>query len=161
MAGPGPETLVVNVRRGDYYTVDAHRHDFGIDIRAFVDTALALAVRDGGTPADILVVSDDVAWCRANLHDLVARVAPVTYGAEGQPLADLAAVVHARRVILPNSTFSYWAGFIGDHLARDREVYVPWLFSRGMDGGRSEGQVSPAWTIVDLPGGWPVPDADS
>jgi Glycosyl transferase family 11 len=157
---PGLEgLLVVNVRRGDYYSNDEHRFEFGYDVRGYVTTAVRMAVAAGGAPRGIFVVSDGIEWCRETLGDFLVTVAPVEYGRAGDPLGDLASLVRAERLILPNSTFSYWGGFMGDELGPNRQVWVPWLFSRRLNGGSCAGQVSASWNVVDdIPGGWAVPE---
>lgn len=153
-------TLVVNVRRGDYYTVREHFLGFGFDIVGYVRAALDHAVADDGVPQRVLVVSDDPSWCREHLAPVVGDLAPVTYTPGGDPARDLALLVHAERLVLANSTFSYWGGFAGDALHGPRAVYVPWLFDRRVDGGSCRSQVRAEWTVVeDLPGGWALPTA--
>ncbi|MBP1326210.1 hypothetical protein JOF28_001442 [Leucobacter exalbidus] len=148
------DALVVNVRRGDYYSVPEHRATFGINIEEYVQTALDQAVQDDGRPLTILVVSDDIKWCREHLDGMLGAVAPTSYRPQGDPAGDLAALVHAKRLIVPNSTFSMWGGYIGDVVHPGRKVYAPWLFARGLNGGKGMAY-HPDWTIIeDIPGGW-------
>lgn len=155
--GPPEGSFVVNVRRGDYYSVDQHRAEYGMPILSYLETAVEHAINDVGFPKSVHVVSDDIPWCRDHLSAWLRSIAPLTFG-EGGMVHDLAALARAETLILPNSTFSYWGGFIGDQLTPGRRVYVPWLFSRAMDGGSSRSQVSPQWQVIDLPDGWPVPE---
>lgn len=151
----GEESLVVNVRRGDYFSVPQHRAAFGIDTVAYTLEAVRLSVEDHGAPREIVVVSDDTDWCREHL-DALSDVAPLRVR-EGAVADDLAALAHARRLVLPNSTFSYWGGYIGDVLHPDREVLAPWFFNRTAHGGRA-GQLRPRWRRVEeIPGGWGEP----
>ncbi|MDP5227698.1 MULTISPECIES: alpha-1,2-fucosyltransferase [Arthrobacter] len=146
--------LVVNVRRGDYYSVEQNRQTFGINIPAYVSTAVATAMDDGWLPSSILVVSDDPGWCRENLHGILGATAPVSYRPPKDPIGDLQALIHAERLIIPNSTFSMWGGYIGDELHPGRQVYAPWIFARGINGGEGQ-EYKPEWTIIrDIPGGW-------
>ncbi|MDT1904142.1 hypothetical protein FPK34_25985, partial [Acinetobacter baumannii] len=71
-----PDATVVNVRRGDYYSVPEHRAKYGMDIRGYLSAAL----RALGAPADSPVVlgSDDPAWCVENLSDLFGDAAVTT-----------------------------------------------------------------------------------
>ena len=61
------DTLVVNVRRGDYYAVPEFFARFGLDIRRHVADAVELVRQAGRAVDDVLVVSDDVDWCRREL----------------------------------------------------------------------------------------------
>lgn len=150
-------TMVVNVRRGDYFSVPAHRAAFGIDTRAYTLHAVKTSIWAHGLPSAILVVSDDLDWCRAQLGEL-ADLAPTCFR-EGGVAQDLAALVHAPRLVIPNSTFSYWGGYIGDVLHPGREVLAPRLFDRTRDDGLAD-QLRPHWHRIDeIPGGWDPPPA--
>ncbi|UEJ81122.1 alpha-1,2-fucosyltransferase [Brachybacterium halotolerans subsp. kimchii] len=151
------DAMVVNVRRGDYFSVPEHRAAFGIDTVAYTLEAVRASVDAHGAPSSIVVVSDDTAWCREYLRAL-DDVAPVRVR-EGSATDDLAALVHAPRLILPNSTFSYWGGYIGDVIHPEREVVAPWFFDRTARGGKA-GQLRPSWHRIDeIPGGWGEPAA--
>lgn len=145
------DSMVVNVRRGDYFT-PAHEPEYGLNTVAYTLEAVEWSVRAHGVPGELVIVSDDLAWCREHL-DTLREVAPVRYR-DGGPVEDLAALVAAPRLVIPNSTFSYWGGYIGDALHEGREVVAPWMFNRHVEGGRSW-QLRPSWTVVeDIPGGW-------
>lgn len=147
-----PGAMVVNVRRGDFFSVPPHKAEFGMDTAAYSTAAVHESVAAHGAPDEIIVVSDDVGWCRQNLGGL-ADISPTRFR-DGDVADDLAAVVHATRLVIPNSTFSYWGGYIGDVLHPEREVLAPWLFSRQVNGGRAY-QLAPGWHRVDtIPEGW-------
>ena len=148
-------TLVVNVRRGDYFSVAENRAAFGIDTAAYTLYAVEDSVRRSGTPDEIAVVSDDLEWCRSHLAGLGEFA--TTRFREGGITEDLSALVHADRLIIPNSTFSYWGGYIGDAIHPGREVVAPWFFNRTERGGRA-GQLRRHWHRIDSdPGGWAEP----
>ena len=140
------EDLVVNVRRGDYYSVEQHFREFAIDQETYLRAALDTAVQRGGSPRRLLVISDDVAWCREHLDALLHRYAPVKYS-DGDMKHDLRALVQAERLVIPNSTFSYWGAYIGDVLHPGRDVTAPWLFSRSVGDGRAY-QLRPHWHMI-------------
>ncbi|WP_083305895.1 alpha-1,2-fucosyltransferase [Brachybacterium sp. HMSC06H03] len=114
------ETLVVNVRRGDYYEVPEFFARFGLDVHSHVAGAVEL-VRQAGRPVDdVLVVSDDVDWCRRELTPVLGGFR--TLEGRSSPFDDLASLSSATTLILANSTFSYWgshlaSSFDGEHLA--------------------------------------------
>lgn len=115
---PGhPEQIVVNIRRGDYYSDPSFRKQFGFPIETYVRKAMTQAIAEGGTPRSIHVVSDGPEWCRQHL-DWLSQFAPVTHEDETRrtPESDLRVVAGAQRLIITNSTFSYWAAYIGDGL---------------------------------------------
>jgi hypothetical protein len=149
------ERVVVNVRRGDYFEPSfASRYAF--DQEAYLRVALDRAARVGGPARRIHVVSDDIAWCRTTLGWL-GDDAEVTFALdEPTPADDFATLISARRLILTNSTFGYWAAHLSNGLHGDnyQDVVVPWFHDRTMWSGASY-HLNPAWTVVrDIPGGW-------
>lgn len=150
------ELLVINVRRGDYYT--AYREKYGMNLAGYLDKALT--VIDGAAERlPVLFVSDDPAWCQENLGD---RFGAVTYAAH-DPWENFVAVTTASHLVGTNSTFSYWSGYIGDVIGAGgaRRVVMPWFHARTVDGGAAF-QLDPEWTIIKDPaGGWAEPPKES
>jgi hypothetical protein len=151
----GPDDLVVNVRRGDYYADPGFRARFGIDVHGYLAVALD-RVADRGPIPRIHVVSDDIAWCRASLTPLLAnRADELTWAAPGDPVTDLDTLSRARRLIGANSTFSYWGGYIASVRHEGRvHVVMPGFHAAGVHDGRAV-QLDPAWDRVEEPdAGW-------
>ena len=160
LADPGfvdvdPDHLVVNVRRGDYYSVPEIRAQYGFDVVSYVRMAWDASVQADGPPSRITVVSDDVPWCREELSWLADRASVDWSGSTG-PVADFLTVASARRIIITNSTFSYWAAHVGNVLRADNhaQVWAPRFFDRTQNGGRSW-LLDERWSVIEeLPGGW-------
>ncbi len=140
------DAVVVNVRRGDYFSVSAHYDEFGMDQVGYVRAAVEQSISDQGMPSRFVIISDGVDWCGEALGSVLSPIAPVSYE-DGDLAHDLASIIHARRLIITNSTFSYWGGYIGDVLHPGREVIAPWFFSRSQDGGRAT-QLRPHWVAL-------------
>lgn len=111
------------------------------------------------------VVSDDVPWCQEHLGPrLGARQVPVTYVTpEDTPGDHLAYLAGARRLILANSSFSYWGAYLSNVRHQDNHALVvsPWFHARLADGTPYGAiQLDPRWTVVtEIPGGWePLPE---
>lgn len=155
----GENTLVVNVRRGDYYSVPEYRAEFGMDVPGYVRRAVQSSVEANGLPSEVLVISDDIPWCRNNLHAHLSAIAPTRYPVDRVgPMDDLALLSRAHRLILANSTFSFWGGYIGDATIGHREIWAPAFFGRDVQGvdTRSTG-LRPHWHVIDeIPGGWGI-----
>lgn len=111
----GAEALVINVRRGDYYSNPEFRKRYGIDIKGHVREALALLGHSPTERPHAFVVSDDVGWCEDNLSELI-NVHRVFRGEQHSMFNDLAALACAKQLVLANSTFSYWGQFISRSL---------------------------------------------
>ena len=140
----GPGTVVVNVRRGDYYEHEGFRDMYAFDQAGYLRAALELS----GDADRILVVSDDALWCRANLDGLLRRFASSVDYAEPDPLANFRAVAAAARVIGTNSTFSYWAAHVSTVLHHDAQIVVPRFHAR-LDVGTDGYQLDPRWHAVE------------
>lgn len=158
----GDGHIVVNIRRGDYYS-PKFASRFAFNIPPYLEVALARSIAVGGPAESVHVVSDDIAWCRAHLETLFsARGLHVTYQPpDSGPVGDFAALAGARRLILTNSTFSYWGAHVSNTLFRDNaeQVVVPLFHDRLVWEGEAY-QLNPAWTVVShVPGGWdPAPE---
>lgn len=137
-------TLVVNVRRGDYYERPELRERYGFDQVGYITAALDRFEH----VQDVLVVSDDPVWCQAEL-DRVLRSggASVRYAAP-EPVANFLAVCSASRIIGTNSTFSYWAAYVADEMHRDAQIVMPRFHSR-LPGFEDANQLDPRWTAID------------
>lgn len=140
-----PQNVTINIRRGDYYSVDKHRDRYGFDIVGYV--AQALAAQERHAPVSrIHVVSDDLNWCLDNV-EVGAR--EVQWFADRGPELDFATLCASRRLILTNSTFSYWGGYVSQVRFADAHVVAPLFHARGWLDGRSF-HLHPSW--VSLPG---------
>jgi hypothetical protein len=77
----------------------------------YVRAALARIEARMGSAAEIALVSDDPALAMDRLGDLGRPVSVLTTGG---PWDDMALLMHARALVLSNSSFSWWGGFCGD-----------------------------------------------
>lgn len=145
--------LTVNVRRGDYYEVEEFRQIYGFDVESYVRAAVDQAQLEQGRFGRVHVVSDGVAWCRANLrwlHDYADVVSFV--GADETPQQHLRDVALSPALVLANSTFSFWGAYISNvvHQHNHGSVWAPRFFGRGLytsDG--SAWQLDPGWRVVE------------
>ena len=138
------ETLVINVRRGDYFSDPTHAARYGWDIAGYIVDALAAA----GAAGRALVVSDDAQWCRQELDPLIrSSVADVAY-AEPDPSRNFRAIAGARRLIGTNSTFSYWGGYVAGARFPSARIVMPRFHGR-LPQGSDAYQLDPSWIVVD------------
>ena len=157
---PRTDQLVVNVRRGDYYDNPTYRADFGFDVEAYLRHAVSASLERDGPVRRVRVVSDGIPWCRAHLSWLDERVEEVSYAEGGSPERDLLEVASSPRLVITNSTFSYWAAYLSNAIhGRHAETWTPRFFRRT---GAPTTDLDPRWTIVEsLPGGWDPPEDQS
>lgn len=142
-AGPA-DRLVINVRRGDYYSTPLKAAHYGFDQVGYVRAALSLI----DSVDDVLVVSDDDVWCRENLDDVLRERASTISYATPDPAANFRAVAGARRIIGMNSTFTYWAAYIADAMNDDAQIIMPTFHGRFGSSSAAD-QLDPAWTALD------------
>lgn len=148
-------TLVINVRRGDYYGT-AFEPEFGMRIVPYVDEAVAL--QECQTAFDsIQFVSDDLAWCSHHFQHLATRY-PVSFTRAGNDMIDdLATLSAARQMILGNSTFSYWGAYLAaSRGALPQSIVAPGFHQRTFtERAQKPPFHDPLWTVIDeIPGGW-------
>lgn len=133
--------VVINVRRGDYYSVGEYRAVYGMNLEGYLRAAL----RGVDDLSRVTVVSDDPVWCQEHLPMPGAVFAP------SDPVEHFRLVCGASVLVGTNSTFSYWGGYIGDVVHGSRHhVIMPWFHKRSINGGAAD-QLDPLWQIVDLP----------
>jgi len=112
-----PAGTYVHVRRGDYASVASNLAKFGL---CSVDYYVGAA--DG---SKVTVISDDPDWVQSNLLERLAPGSRIKRG--GTLEEDFLDLVSAQELILSNSTFSWWAAFLGK--ASRIVAPVPWLES--------------------------------
>ena len=121
------DDLLINVRRGDYYSVEKYWRLYGMDQESYIRRAVDQTCLEHGIPRRIRVISDGLDWCTTNLGWL-RELAPVDFGPPTRsPFADFAAVANARRLVLSNSTFSYWGDTSAVSCIRTRRAWC-WHF---------------------------------
>jgi glycosyl transferase family 11 len=104
-----PSAVCVHVRRQDYLTVST----FGFVGREYYQRA-AMTMADHVADAHFFIFSDDIPWCKANLsldqpHSFVEH----NGRADDSTYTDLSLMTLCRHFIIANSSFSWWAAWLG------------------------------------------------
>jgi hypothetical protein len=101
----------IHVRRGDFLQHSAH-------FPPITATFLQEAIRKFPLGQMFMVFSDDIQWCKQTL------VGPQFHFSEGKnELEDLTAMASCKHHIIANSTFSWWAAYLGQN--PDRIIVCP------------------------------------
>jgi len=152
----GPDVLTVNVRRGDYYSVAAHRSWFAIDLASYLDRAIRGSVDRDGPVARIHLVSDDPRWCLEHVPGLKACAAELTVSPAGDPAQHFRDVCGSRRLVVSNSTFSIWGAFISRTLIEQDPgmIWAPAFFQSTYGEGRCFEYDQDFSFVNELPDGW-------
>jgi len=102
-------SILINIRRTDYLNTSFHGV-FGSD---FVNDAVAM-IREKVENPKFFIFSDDVDWCRDNLHVENSVLVDHTYaGKKFETYLQL--MVNCKHFIIPNSTFAWWAAWLCDN----------------------------------------------
>lgn len=154
----GSQAVCVNVRRGDFVSTPQGRTCHGVCEADYFRHAAQVIMRRVPA-AHFFIFSDDVKWCQqANLLD----GAPCTFVghdyAGDRFGAYLQLMMSCRHFIVPNSTFGWWAAFLGT--APDKIVIAPepWFSSLTLD---SSDLLPKDWIRLCRNPGPAVPDTDS
>jgi hypothetical protein len=126
----------IHVRRGDYVSLPGFQLE---NAGAYYGAAMG-EVRDRGERA--VIFSDDIAWCREQECFAGATFYPPS---EGPPYIDMYAMSRCARLVIANSTFSWWAGWFAQR--RGAEVTAPrtWILGRTSE---EFGIVPPTWRVL-------------
>lgn len=137
-----PCAVCVHVRRGDYQRPEnAHLQVCGPAYYARAAAAAAARWPD----AVLYVFSDDIEWARAHLD---TAGLPAVYVPGGRSAAaDLGLMARCRHFILSNSTYGWWAQYLG--AAPDKAVLAP---DRWYANGKQSALPAPEWTRIETQG---------
>jgi hypothetical protein len=113
--------VVLNVRRGDYRDPDLQRVH-GLATRSYYERALRMLRAQGfGGPA--LVVSDEIDIALEELDGIDAQLEPLEAPPGTHPLEIMLTMSGADAMVMGNSSFSWWAAWLGHR--EDRPVIGP------------------------------------
>ncbi len=132
-------TVGFHVRRGDYLS---HALSHNLDYVAYMSAACAkLIALTGKSDWSISVYTDDPDWCEANL-----KLPKITINRGGGMLEDFIGLMQCEHKVVSNSTFAWWAAFLGE--AEDGLVFAPKRWHATADS--SEAQIlRKGWIVVD------------
>jgi hypothetical protein len=136
-------SVAIHVRRGDYVSNPVARRvhlvcDAGWYRRAWT------TLRHDHPQARGFVFSDDPDWARSNL-ELDGEIEYVTGMPEAEPWIDLARMSQCQHFIISNSSYSWWAAWLGRD--PDKQVIAPREWFRGR--ATAELGIAPAeWTLL-------------
>lgn len=115
------KSIGLHVRRGDYVTIPFHNDFHGTCSKQYYDAAIKLVMARLGPNAELFVFSDDMMWSRENIRYPL----PTTYVDWNQDRCyeDLRLMSSCHAMIIANSTFSWWGGWLNPR--PDKLVIAP------------------------------------
>ena len=97
-----PNTVTLHVRRGDYLKYSDAYKVLGVEY--YQDALMQFSNID-----TVIVISDDIIWCQRQLDPLLPFRKLYSFSDE---LDDFVLMMLSRKLIIANSTFSWWAAFL-------------------------------------------------
>lgn len=131
------QSVCLHVRRGDYVGNAYHEVVFKDYYYQALDVLEAKVVIE-----HIYVFSDDIAWCKDNLAFLhPATFVDDIYAGE-RASGHFALMQSCTHFVIPNSTFSWWAAWLGE--SKDKIVIAPkrWFGDSSID---TSNRIPPEW----------------
>jgi hypothetical protein len=126
---PGQGSIVLNVRRGDYLLPEQQRVQ-GLTTKHYYERALAHA-RRMGFDGEVFLASDSLGLARTELADL-GKITALDPPPGTNPFEVLTAISRADVLVAANSSFSWWAGFLGRAHGNTVIVPRPWFTKSGV-----------------------------
>jgi hypothetical protein len=106
----GLKRCLIGVRRGDYLKNEHLKNKYYTATPEYYINAMSKV------SADIYyVISDDIAWCRANLPQLATNNPTFKFLEEPDDLTTFYFARHFNNYICANSTFHWWASYLSIH----------------------------------------------
>jgi len=103
-----PRDLVIHFRT---YKDEIHPARNATPDPAYFRECIERLRADGDTIAEISLISDDPMLALAKIGDIGVPITPMN---GGTAWSDMAVLMRARRLVLTNSSFSWWGGFCGE-----------------------------------------------
>lgn len=133
---------VINIRRGDFYKENSCTPS-SFDQVSYIKKVKNIYPELFYYPIEI--VSDDIDWCINNFQFLDS----VCFREKSSPVEDFIAICTAKNLIISNSTFSYWGGYVCKYLSKENIIIAP-NFGSTLYHNHIAVQLHPEWSIVDV-----------
>jgi hypothetical protein len=126
----------IHVRRGDYVTLKAASKCHGVLPSTYYELALT-RIREAYQNLQYYVFSDDPNWCRNNLPFLEQSAEFIDSNTGLDAWQDLFLLSRCRHLVIANSSFSWWGGWLSDQFqgTQDRIVIAPWRWFANVPAG--------------------------
>jgi hypothetical protein len=138
-----PASVGLHVRRGDFVSLKDAAQLHGLCSVDYYRRAIGL-LKERYPDCRFLVFSDDPQWARAELP--LDPSAVFVTGNEQRPEEDLALMSACRHHIIANSSFSWWAGWLGYGAEQMVIAPTPWYASAKLD---ARDLAVPGWRYID------------
>ena len=119
--------IAIHMRFGDYSKDPRTKSVHGLTSAKYFDQAINLVKLNEILDIPILVVTDDKSEASAFLNKFSGS-ANIQVVSNPDPIDDLNEICKSSHVVITNSTFSWWGGWIADRIHKSRIIYPrPWF----------------------------------
>jgi hypothetical protein len=103
-------SIGIHVRRGDYVVPPHNRCYYELTPNYYHAAINYIAKNKNNQCTSILIFSDDISWCKANLH--IPQASFVEHTGTDAVLKDFELLSRCNHQIISNSTFAWWAAYL-------------------------------------------------
>jgi hypothetical protein len=140
---PGAGNIGLNVRRGDY-TLPEQQKVQGLATRAYYERSLSY-LRRLGLDGPVYLASDSLGAVREEFEGM-GEFLLIDPPQDTHPLEVVLILSRVDGLVIANSSFSWWAGFIGERPGRVVIAPRPWFTQTKLD---TRDLLLPDWLSVD------------
>jgi hypothetical protein len=135
------DPVVMHIRRGDYLGL---KDTFGVLSEQYYLNSIQALTRDSNEIDPIWIFSDNPELIESSFQGLIDVGAKIIIPPENVSDTEILMLMsHASRLVIANSTFSWWAARIN---AGNKTVIAPSIWFRGMPAPKD--LVPPGWTTI-------------
>ena len=118
------KSICINFRRTDFVTIKTAINTHGIPTMDYYKNAINHIVNHIGDDVHLYVFSDDIEWCEQNFSSNFPTFFVGHEQYKGERFsAYLQLMKSCKHFIIPNSTFGWWAAWLGDY--KNKVVITP------------------------------------
>lgn len=120
------QAVGVHIRRGDYVSLDSAKNYHGLLPANYYVESIA-SIQNEHPDAHFYFFSDDPEWCKTQFNYLKDDYSVISHNGGDQAWQDLILMSWCPKQIIANSSFSWWAAWLGDRRFQDlaRKVIAP------------------------------------
>jgi hypothetical protein len=150
-----PHSVGIHVRRTDYLTIPSFNYCTESYFRAGIELICERLRNHGIDSVVFIFFSDDIQWCKNTFGDVFIDAHNFRHSLYYSPFTDevddLFALSMCHHKIIANSSFSWWATFIGNNhrhtIASCIVAPWPWITLENLE---FYSIYQPGWTIMDV-----------
>lgn len=122
------ESVSIHIRRNDYLANDLFKV---LDINYYEDAFNFIKDKLENKELSFFVFSDDISWCKENLDFLKKeKVFYIDWNKKENSYKDMQLMSECHHNIIPNSTFSWWGGYLNKNI--NKIVIAPKYWFKGV-----------------------------